>query len=632
MRKLTIPIRKFFFLSISLLLTWSQTATGQHWDWANHIHTVPIYYPGNVASDDQGNAYTILQDGAGTISVRKIDRLGVLQWETWSLGGFPSSDDMNIAVDAQENVYITGAFMGELKMGNVTVVTEPFVWSMFLIKLNTAGDPVWGKIVYPTDQGQPRALAVDPSGNVILTGTVYGTAHFDTTVSPSTSTNRNAFVAKFDSNGNLLWVQRSAGSPSEAVSLDVDDQGNIYAIGSYLGVVYWGGLASPFILFHASYHVRLTPSGTPSWVKKINGQLTGIAVDGLGNSHVCGTFEGTTNMGPGVTLTSAGMTDILVAKYAGNGALIWARSAGGAVQDTPVDIGVDKDGNSFVGGDCRGSASFSGVNLLLPTQAYSVGYVAKYSANGAIWWVDPVKTAYRAKVEHLTTNSNGICYVISFHDASVWFGSDIFLAFQWHHTLARLNGNAVKIPVLEIDEAFICWPCLEPELGFEYRFWERLRGVETAIYRKTADPDNADDILQRGNRLEIRLHDELPSVEHVFQLRGILEDGTTTDWSEAVTFVPEDQSRAKVYPNPFNERIYVEYTALQPEIITLTFIDRYGKAVLRETVDVVRGSNVFDLDTQSIPETASPLTLQLVSRMQGTFSWPLIKSTGLGKR
>ena len=59
----------------------------------------------------------------------------------------------------------------------------------------------------------------------------------------------------------------------------------------------------------------------------------GIATDGAGNSYVTGNFEDTATFGAGepneTTLTSAGSSDILVAKYDPSGALVWAKRAGG---------------------------------------------------------------------------------------------------------------------------------------------------------------------------------------------------------------------------------------------------------------------------------------------------------------
>src|SRR5262245_44936828 len=102
------------------------------------------------------------------------------------------------------------------------------------------------------------------------------------------------FVAKYDSNGMLLWAKRAGG-----ISSDV-------------------------------------------------GQ--GIAVDGSGNSYVTGIFQGSATFGSGelnqTTLVSAGPTDIFVAKYDSNGMLLWAKRDVGRGRCRGRGIAVDGSGNS----------------------------------------------------------------------------------------------------------------------------------------------------------------------------------------------------------------------------------------------------------------------------------------------
>ena len=104
------------------------------------------------------------------------------------------------------------------------------------------------------------------------------------------------------------------------------------------------------------------------WAKRAGGTSSicaegiGIALDGAGNSHVTGLFCGSATFGSGeaneTTLTSAGSSDIFVAKYDRHGLLLWAKRAGGTNVDEGHGIAVDGAGNSYVTGDFSGSATF----------------------------------------------------------------------------------------------------------------------------------------------------------------------------------------------------------------------------------------------------------------------------------
>jgi len=120
-------------------------------------------------------------------------------------------------------------------------------------------------------------------------------------------------------------------------------------------------------------------AGTVVWAKGFgstgfdSGQ--GVVVDGSGNIYITGHFEGTVDftgnntgtVGNGL-LTSAGSSDVFVAKYSSTGSHIWSNRFGGTGLDKATSIALDDSGNIFVGG------SFSGASLM------------KLSAQGIIQW------------------------------------------------------------------------------------------------------------------------------------------------------------------------------------------------------------------------------------------------------
>ena len=80
-------------------------------------------------------------------------------------------------------------------------------------------------------------------------------------------------------------------------------------------------------------------------------RASSIATDPRGNSYVTGFFSGTATFGAGeaneTVLSAAGVEDMFVAKYAPNGTLLWATSAGGTDGDEGSGIATDRRGNSY---------------------------------------------------------------------------------------------------------------------------------------------------------------------------------------------------------------------------------------------------------------------------------------------
>ncbi len=156
--------------------------------------------------------------------------------------------------------------------------------SVLLAAPAAAGEIIWTRQFGSSSSDYAFGVAVDGSGNVYITGSTYGTLPGQTSAGAG-----DAFVRKYDSNGNELWTRQFGGS---------------------------------------SYD-----------------EAYGVAVDGSGNVYVAGLTTGTL---PGQT--SAGLTDAFVRKYDASGNELWTRQFGGSSYDYANDVAVDGSGNVYVGG------------------------------------------------------------------------------------------------------------------------------------------------------------------------------------------------------------------------------------------------------------------------------------------
>ncbi|MEI7940217.1 MAG: leucine-rich repeat protein, partial [Verrucomicrobiota bacterium] len=131
------------------------------------------------------------------------------------------------------------------------------------------------------------------------------------------------------------------------------------------------------------------------WAKRVASTVNpddelaiGMAMDSATNLYVTGWFDGTNDFG-GVILTnkSGGGQDIFVGKYNSDGALQWARRAGGssASRDAGRGVGVDTNGNVYATGGFYSTADFGSINVT-STSAQSF-FLTKYNSNGVAQWV-----------------------------------------------------------------------------------------------------------------------------------------------------------------------------------------------------------------------------------------------------
>lgn len=239
--------------------------------------------------------------------------------------------------------------------------------------------------------GMGNGICSDLAGNIIVTGIVNSNALFGTdTVSAHFA---DPFLAKYDPNGDLLWV-RTGGDDLIDISKDVacDDAGYIHITGSYTtnmlhpAVEFDGQIVNGFgstDIFVAKYD----PDGTLLWIRNAGGSLadqgTGIEIAPNGNIVVCGFFQGTATFGD-FTMTSAGSSDLILLEYDTDGEVVWASQCGGPGEDQTGKLAILPGGDIAIGGKFQQTATFG--NTALTASGLSDIFIARFDGSGnAVW-------------------------------------------------------------------------------------------------------------------------------------------------------------------------------------------------------------------------------------------------------
>jgi VCBS repeat-containing protein len=141
-----------------------------------------------------------------------------------------------VAVDAQGNLYVgirSDSNSVDLDPGPAITSVVPFNGDQLVAKYTADGQFLWGTSF---GSGQFGSLAVDAQDNVYVTGDLSGNAVFGpgpgATTLPGVS--QRAFAAKFDSAGNVLWV-RQLQVVSRGIDISVDAAGSAYITGEVAG-------------------------------------------------------------------------------------------------------------------------------------------------------------------------------------------------------------------------------------------------------------------------------------------------------------------------------------------------------------------------------------------------------------
>ena len=165
-----------------------------------------------------------------------------------------------------------------------------------------------------------------------------------------------------DSDINKSWVKIVGGNGYDAANQTVvDNQGNVYIIGSYSGEVSFDGVTAPVPANGGTdiFVSKYMANGAYLWTKVIGGSGydygTSLAVDSTGNVFIFGVFEGLVDFNPGTgvsdvaELTATIDSEVFVTKLTSDGDYVWAQQLPGT-DDSPWgrNIAVDAVGNVYV--------------------------------------------------------------------------------------------------------------------------------------------------------------------------------------------------------------------------------------------------------------------------------------------
>lgn len=280
-----------------------------------------------------------------------------------------------------------------------------------------------------TGEESGNAIAVDRMGNIYVAGAYASPSLFGTTGLPGYGGGKNIFVAKYDAQCNLLWVTSEGRSLDDiARGVAVDATGNIYVTGSFQSSGVGNG---PYGLTSAGqsdvFVAKYDPLGNLVWAKSFGGtgsdSAMGIAVDSAGKCYVAGEFQGSFVVGT-TKLTSIGAKDCFVVKYDSSGPVLWAaQSAATAGSFAGARaVAVGSSGDAYVTGQFQGTVSFGPHSVVRP--GGRTVFVAKCGPSGWVWATHSGHdTATR---DHdgrgIGVDANGFCYVTAYFNGTADFG------------------------------------------------------------------------------------------------------------------------------------------------------------------------------------------------------------------
>ncbi|MBN2465517.1 SBBP repeat-containing protein [candidate division WOR-3 bacterium] len=299
-----------------------------------------------IGIDDSGNVivsgYSTVADDDDEFVTIKYHPDGEMVWLRRFNPGAGLDGATALAVDRSGNVVVTGYLGG--------TTSQYGDWAT--VRYSAAGESLWATVHDEGDEDRASSVVTDSAGNSYVTGRA------------GWSNDLDYVVVKYGLNGSAVWIFRyNSGYNDGADAVALDAQGNTYVTG------YASSGGKDFALLTW----KLGPGGDSVWANLCAGpagcdmQGKVVAADGQGNAVVAGRSYD--------TLT---LDDYLTVKYGPRGDTLWTRryNGPGNRSDEVAGLAVDGAGNVYVTGtsdvDAQGHYNYATV---------------KYAPDGVQRWV-----------------------------------------------------------------------------------------------------------------------------------------------------------------------------------------------------------------------------------------------------
>ncbi len=142
---------------------------------------------------------------------------------------------------------------------------------------------------------------------------------------------------------------------------------------------------------------------------------SGVALDRRGGIFVVGNFIEKLEIG-NVTLKSQGKRDGYLARYDGDGKLLWAKALGGVGEDEFPDVASDSEGNSYVAGTIQGEADLDRDGKIdVTSKGPSAAILASFDPMGKFRWAWNSGGNARVSARSIAVGAKGEIYVGGFY-------------------------------------------------------------------------------------------------------------------------------------------------------------------------------------------------------------------------
>ena len=266
-----------------------------------------------------------------------------------------------VAVDASGNIIATGIFETGCLISGVPLVSYGGIDS-YVVKLDEQGELLWSRHWGGLQSEYPGGLVLDEEDNIYISGYAQWTFQMmDTTFEADGET--DAFLAKFDPEGALLWLNTIRGSGNASAKSLAYRSGHLIVGGTFDSTIVSQSDTIEAMGADDIYVASYDTDGALEWYHACGGMgdefLADVATDADGRVYGTAWFDMDLSFGD-TTLNTFGNRDIAVACWDPDGTTVWVRHIYSGGTDMCFAMDADNDGNTYTIGTFTGWTNMDG--------------------------------------------------------------------------------------------------------------------------------------------------------------------------------------------------------------------------------------------------------------------------------
>ncbi|HYV91602.1 MAG TPA: SBBP repeat-containing protein [Chitinophagales bacterium] len=378
-------------------------------------------------------------------------------------GGDTTDFSEGIEIDKEGNIIVTGRTGSSSNIATSGAYDNTYSggsFDIFVLKFNASFLLQWATYFGGDRVDYGWSVAIDSMNNIYLGGESYsdGLATADAEQKTIEGSESDGLVAKFSSNGTLVWCRYFGGSDKDQVlGMTLDRSGRLIITGYTLSTDSIATAGAYKTTYGGNGDIFLaaldTANGNAFWSTYYGANKDDrghhVAVDLHNQIYLSGTALSTSGIATSGTFHSslAGSFDSYLVKFSSSGIPIWGTYVGGAYEDRGRDCVIDHDGNIYVTGFSQSDTGIATAGTWkqfrtpgIDSTGYNTldAYVVKLDTNGQRLWGTYFGDTLSETARGIAVNSH----------------NDIFIAGATYSAHGIANGNAYQTNLGGVSDAY----------------------------------------------------------------------------------------------------------------------------------------------------------------------------------